>query len=286
MRVLNESAHEIKMSRGRRKVEDPATARRILAAAEQHFAAQGLAGARTEEIATAANANKAMLYYYFGSKRRLHRAVLDNLLRQFRAKVLALPKPGLSPAQQFFQHVDNYFDFLATHPNYPRLLQREAMGGSRNFDWMIHEHFRPLHKLLARALENGVAAGEFRKIDVDQLVLIALGMTTSYFAAAPLWSKAVGHNLLTPQAIAARKRAMFDFLHHGVARANSARGTSASGVTARRSAARKPSTHERPVQRATVHSGAAHVHKRAARADAKSPRAKSPEARSPESRFR
>ena len=50
-------------------------ARRILAAAEQHFAHQGLAGARTEEIATDAHANKAMLYYYFGDKRRLHRAV-------------------------------------------------------------------------------------------------------------------------------------------------------------------------------------------------------------------
>ena len=59
------------MRRGRRKIENPATARRILAAAEQHFAAQGLAGARTEEIATAAHANKAMLYYYFGDKRRL-----------------------------------------------------------------------------------------------------------------------------------------------------------------------------------------------------------------------
>ena len=72
------------MRRGRRKNENPATARRILAAAEQHFAAQGLAGARTEQIATAAHANKAMLYYYFGDKRHLHRAVLENLFRQLR----------------------------------------------------------------------------------------------------------------------------------------------------------------------------------------------------------
>ena len=70
------------MPRGRRKVKNPATAGRILAAAEAHFAAEGMAGARTEEIATAARANKAMLYYYFGNKRRLHRAVLENLLRQ------------------------------------------------------------------------------------------------------------------------------------------------------------------------------------------------------------
>ncbi len=91
------------MASGRKRVEDPATARRILAAAEQHFAAQGLAGARTEEIATAAHANKAMLYYYFGNKRRLHRAVLENLLRQLRMAVLDSRKRSFPRATDFLQ---------------------------------------------------------------------------------------------------------------------------------------------------------------------------------------
>ena len=80
------------MRTGRKKVENPLTARRILAAAEEHFAAQGMAGARTEEIAAAAHANKAMLYYYFGDKRRLHRAVMENLLRQLRNITLELQR--------------------------------------------------------------------------------------------------------------------------------------------------------------------------------------------------
>jgi TetR/AcrR family transcriptional regulator len=206
------------MPRGRRKVEDPATARRILAAAEYQFAAQGLAGARTEEIATAAHANKAMLYYYFGSKHRLHRAVLANLFRQFRARVLAPPVQSLSPREKFFAHISNYFDFLATHPNYPRLVQREAMGASRNFDWMVREHLRPLHRLLARAIEEGIAVGEFRKVDVDQVAQISLGMAASYFAAAVILSQVLGRDLLAPQAVAARKRALLDFLNHGLVR--------------------------------------------------------------------
>ncbi|HKV03811.1 MAG TPA: TetR/AcrR family transcriptional regulator [Candidatus Acidoferrales bacterium] len=206
------------MSRGRRKVEDPATARRILAAAEQHFAAQGLAGARTEEIALAAHANKAMLYYYFGNKRRLHRAVLENLLRQFRTGVLAPRKKNASASEQFFSSVSGYFDFLATHPNYPLLVQREAMGAGGNFDFMVREYFRPVYGQLSRAIEVGIASGEFRKVDPGQTASIAMGMVTSYFAAAPIVSQMVGHNLLTPQAIAARKRALLDFLHHAVDR--------------------------------------------------------------------
>src|SRR5580704_1056683 len=135
----------MKMSRRIKRTEDQATASRILNAAEEHFAAQGLAGARTEEIATAARANKAMLYYYFGNKRRLHRAVLENLLRQFRTRVLAPPKKNVSAGAQFFGYVSEYFDFLAAHPNYPRLVQREAMEEGRGLEWMVGEFFRPLH---------------------------------------------------------------------------------------------------------------------------------------------
>lgn len=209
------------MARGRRKVEHPATARRILAAAEQHFAARGLAGARTEEIASAAHANKAMLYYYFGNKRSLHRAVLENLFRQLRAKVLGPPATNVSPREQFFRYVTGYFDFLATHPNYPRLVQREAMEASAKFDWMVREHFRPLHRHLAGAVGKAIEAGEFRQVDPDQIAFITLGMVTSYFAAAPIMSRVMARDLLSDGAVEERKKAVLDFLGHGLTRERS-----------------------------------------------------------------
>ena len=205
------------MARGRRRVEDPATARRILAAAESHFAAQGLAGARTEEIATAAHANKAMLYYYFGDKRRLHRAVLENLTRQLRSSVFAPPKKKLSPRERFFQCVNGYFDFLAAHPNYPRLVQRQAMESGPKFGGMVKELFRPLHREFARTVEEGMARGEFRRVDADQIAMLTIQMTTSYFAAAAVLGRVAGRDLLAPEAVAARKRALLDFLEHGLA---------------------------------------------------------------------
>jgi len=206
------------MARGRRRVEHPATARRILAAAEQHFAAQGLAGARTEEIAIAAHANKAMLYYYFGNKRRLHRAVLESLLRQLRSAVFSIPKTSVPPGERFFAGVSGYFDFLATHPNYPRLVQRQALEAGRAFDWMVHEFFRPLHQEFVRTLQEGIRKGEFRSMDPDQVALMTLQMTTAYFASAPILSRVLGRDLLAAEAVAARKRALLDFLRHAVAR--------------------------------------------------------------------
>jgi TetR/AcrR family transcriptional regulator len=204
------------MASGRKRVEDPATARRILAAAEQHFAAQGLAGARTEEIATAAHANKAMLYYYFGNKRRLHRAVLENLLRQLRATVLGPTRKKLSPHDRFFAVVTGYFDFLATHPNYPRLVQRQAMEAGPGLKWMVTEFFRPLHRELSSTVAEGKAEGEFRDVDPDQTALMTLQMTTSYFAGAAILRSLMGRDLLAPEAITARKRALLDFLQHAL----------------------------------------------------------------------
>jgi TetR/AcrR family transcriptional regulator len=204
------------MSRGRRKIENPATARRILAAAEQVFAAEGMAGARTDEIAAAAHANKAMLYYYFGNKRRLHRVVLENLLRQLHSRSTASPEKGRSARERLRTFVTGYFDFLATHPNYPRLVQREAMEASRNFGWIVRQYLRPFHNQLVLTIEEGMAAGEFRRVDPDHTALSILGMTTSYFAAAPILSEIVGRDLLAPKSVEARKRALLDFLDHGL----------------------------------------------------------------------
>jgi TetR/AcrR family transcriptional regulator len=206
------------MRRGRRKIENPATARRILAAAEHHFAAQGLAGARTEQIATAAHANKAMLYYYFGDKRHLHRAVLENLFRQLRNGVYEPQRKQTSPRERLREFITAYFDFLASHPNYPRLVHREAMESTKEFDWIVRQYLRPFHNQLVRTLEEGIAAGEFRTVDPHDTAFTIMGMTTSYFAAAAIFSQVAGHNLLAPHALAARKQALLEFLDHGLSR--------------------------------------------------------------------
>src|ERR1700683_264183 len=205
------------MRSGRKKVENPLTARRILAAAEEHFAAQGMAGARAEELAAAAHANKAMLYYYFGDKRRLHRAVMENLLRQLRNVTFGAVAAKTSSRDRLIAWVNGYFDFLATHPNYPRLVQREVMETSK-IEWIVREYFRPFHKRLTGLIEDGVASGEFRKVDAHQTVFTVLGMTVFYFAAAPVMSQVSGRNVLSSQALKERKHALLDFLDHGLMR--------------------------------------------------------------------
>jgi AcrR family transcriptional regulator len=63
----------------------------IFRAAALEFADRGYDAARTDRIAARARVNKAMLYYHFGSKRDLHRAIVRDMVDAVgaRARVIA-----------------------------------------------------------------------------------------------------------------------------------------------------------------------------------------------------
>ena len=211
----------VKIPHGLLQAKNPATLRRIVAAAERIFAERGLAGARTDEIAKAARVNKALLYYYFGSKENLHRFVLQQLFSQLLVAVEYAPAADALPREQLLAYVNGYFDFVSGHPNYPRLVQREVMDSGKHLSWIVQRYFRPLHQRLSRAIEAGIAAGDFRPVDPHHTVLTIIAMTVFYFAAAPVLSEMWGRDALRPQAVAARRRAILDFLEHGLFRPSS-----------------------------------------------------------------
>jgi hypothetical protein len=99
------------------------------------------------------------------------------------------------------------------------LVQREVMDTAPKFEWIVREYFRPFHKRLRSLIQEGVASGEFRKVDAEQTVFTLLGMTVFYFAAAPVMSQVSGRNVLSPPALKERKHALLDFLDHGLMRA-------------------------------------------------------------------
>ena len=71
--------------------DSQATRRRLLDAAYVEFAQYGIAGARVERIAEAAESNKAQIYHYFGSKTQLFDAVFQKATTQMEAEVPSDP---------------------------------------------------------------------------------------------------------------------------------------------------------------------------------------------------
>ncbi len=204
--------------RSLRQARDLSTARRIVATAEDIFAEQGLAGARMDEIARAAKVNKALLYYYFRSKEELHRFVLETLLSQLSARVGEAVTDMPSASKRLSAMVNNFFDFVLAHPNYPRLIQREIMSRGPNMGWIVSEYYRPLHRWLVRLIEEGISAGEFRRVDARNAAVTVVAIMVHYFSAAPVLRQVLGHDPLRPREVAKRREAVHDFLVHGLFR--------------------------------------------------------------------
>lgn len=194
----------------------PKSRHALLAAAERLFAEKGLAGARTEKIAAEAKVNKAMLHYYFDTKEKLYRAVLENLMQQFRTGVIEPVNATKDPAAALFEYVERHIGFLARHPNFPRLVQREMMTGGPRIRVLIQKFQGPLSQTLRTKLRAGIRAGEFRKVDVDHAIVTVGGVTAFYFIVAPVIGLILQSDPLTPKMVARRKRAVLDFIRHGL----------------------------------------------------------------------
>jgi TetR/AcrR family transcriptional regulator len=103
----------------------------ILQAAVREFAREGVAGARTDAIARAAKVNKALLYYYFKDKEALYGAVLDQVFGGLIACVGEVLSRDLPPRDKIIAYAGAHFDYVASHPLYPRIVQGEMMGAGR-----------------------------------------------------------------------------------------------------------------------------------------------------------
>jgi TetR/AcrR family transcriptional regulator len=196
-----------------------ATVRRIVVAARKVFAQRGMAGARMDEIARLAGVNKALPYYYFRDKEELHRFVLETMIAQISAQMESTAMLGMEPPERVRALVNVTFDFVMRNPTYPRLIQREMMFARRPLRWMVVSYHRPLHQRAVKTIREGIARGQFRPVDPDQMVFTIFGMIMYYFATGPLASQIWKRDIWNPRNVEQRRRAVLDFLEHGLFRA-------------------------------------------------------------------
>lgn len=188
----------------------------ILHAAAKEFAEHGIAGARTDAIAREAKVNKALLYYYFRDKETLYGAVLDEVFTGMRGKVFQVLDSDLPSREKIMAYAGAYFDFIASNPMYPRLMQREMMrvreGDAMHIERLVKTYFQPIYQRVTALLHKGIAEGEFRKVDPAHFVPSMISMIVFYFSSAPVMRRIVHFDPLSPRRIAERREAVLDFI--------------------------------------------------------------------------
>lgn len=190
----------------------------ILKAAERIYAESGLAGARTDAIAAAAGVNKALLYYYFKSKEGLYQAVVGSQLQEFQQRTREILSAEGPAGPILMRYVSYHFDFIGTHPNYPRIFQRMMMEGDRALERTIREHSIPLKKLLMAVLERGMKSGEFRRVDKGHAIISIAGLAAHYFNIAPAIRLVTGQDPYSKANLAMRKAEVLEFIRYALFR--------------------------------------------------------------------
>jgi len=106
--------------------------RNILAAARDEFVENGLSGARVDEIAARTATSKRMIYYYFGDKEGLYRAVLEEMYERIRNFERSLDLAALPPVQAMAKLTGFTFDYHARNPDFVRLVMVENIHHGRH----------------------------------------------------------------------------------------------------------------------------------------------------------
>jgi len=138
------------------------TRSRILSVAVQEFAEKGFAGARVDRIADLADANKRMIYQYFGNKNGLYLATLEECYRNIRSLESMINIDGLGPADALAEVVRHTVDYQASHPGFIRLVMAENMNQGqfiRELDSLRVVNspaIEMLNGILARGVQEGV----------------------------------------------------------------------------------------------------------------------------------
>lgn len=188
----------------------------ILAAAGDAFARSGLAGARTDAIATAAGINKAMLYYYFKSKERLYEAVIEDHFEDFNRRALELLASPGSARTILLRYVGLHFDFITSRHRYACIYQQMMMTGGRPLERLVRRYFLPRSQALDRVLERGMRAGEFRRADLRHTAISIVALIVFYFSASQVLQLLGQANAYDGANLKKRKREVLDFIRHGL----------------------------------------------------------------------
>ena len=146
-----------------------ATRQRLLDAAQKEFAARGIAGARVDRIAQAAESNKAQIYHYFGSKDGLFDAVFDRIVND------TVTDTPIDPTN-LPEYAGRLFDRYQKHPEVQRLATWYRLERADGAD--------PIEAIVASNTDKVKAIDQAQRVGrlntrFDPAVLLALVLTLS-----------------------------------------------------------------------------------------------------------
>jgi len=148
----------------------------ILETAVRLFREKGFHNTSMQDLADALGLQKASLYYYFSGKEDLLYRLLERGSRLLSAQIDAIYTSNLPPVEKLrlalethavtvMEHLDLVSVYLREYRTLPPERLRKVLSLRRHYE-----------DILMRILEDGIASGDFRPVNVKMAILGFLGM--------------------------------------------------------------------------------------------------------------
>jgi AcrR family transcriptional regulator len=159
----------------------------LLEAALHLFKEKGYHNTSMQDLADALDMQKGSLYYYIDGKEELLRRLLERATSFLALQIDEIYASDLAPAEKLrwalanhgetmMEHLDLVAVYLQEYRNLPPERLREALS--------VRKHYE---QVLMQIVEDGIACGDFRPVNVKMAVFGVLGMlnwTSEWFSPA------------------------------------------------------------------------------------------------------
>src|SRR5271167_4819474 len=138
--------------------------RAILAAAEAVFAERGFGGATIAAIASRAGVPKPNVHYYFPTKERLYRAVVERVLSAWLEAASSFDTSD-DPAEALTSYISAKMDLARSMPLGSRIWASEIMRGAPFIQDFLDTALTEWVRSRERVLRKWIAEGNLRPIE-------------------------------------------------------------------------------------------------------------------------
>jgi AcrR family transcriptional regulator len=188
---------------------------KLIEAATELFAKQGVAATTFAMIAEQADLTPAMLHYYFRDREQLLDAVVEERLAPLIAGVWGPVAAGEDPAEIVRGVVDRMLAGIEKMPWVPSTWMREVLneGGLLRGRVLRHLPFEKIGALSQSVAEAQAAGTANREIDKGLIVFSLIGLVMMHMATINLWSEVFGRKAPSREALS---RHITGLLIHGL----------------------------------------------------------------------
>lgn len=165
--------------------------KRILKAAEKVFAENGFRGATTAAVAEEAGLPKANIHYYFGTKEKLYRTVINDIVELWLSSFREITAED-DPASTLADYIRAKMELSRNRPEASRVFANELIRGAPRIKEYLSGDLKDWVERKASILDIWIEQGKMSPVDSTKLIFHIWAMTQTWADFEVQWSAVLG----------------------------------------------------------------------------------------------